>query len=490
MPKRYCVRLPLLVRNPPIGGWMNPQEVLDFAQKNGARQFDLRFTDIPSLQHHISYPIGELSVSSFEDGFGMDGSSIRGWAAINESDMLLIPDPTTAFMDPFAETPTLVMIGDVIDPITKQHYERDPRWIAKKAEKFLENSGVGDAAYFGAEAEFFIFDNVRSDQNQHSGFYFIDADEGRWNSGREKDNLGYRPRYKEGYFPVPPTDHYQDLRSEMVQTMIKVGLNIECHHHEVATGGQAEIDQRFDSLVKSADNMMTYKYVVRNVANQYGKTVTFMPKPLFQDNGSGMHTHQSIWKGGKPLFAGDNYAGLSQLALWYIGGLLKHARALSAIIAPTTNSYKRLVPGYEAPVNLAYSRRNRSAAVRIPMYSASPKAKRVEFRPPDPSANPYLAFAAMLMAGLDGVQNKMNPGDPLDKDIYDLSPEEMKNVPSMPASLEEALDCLENDHDFMMKGDVFTEELIETFIDYKRKNEADAIRLRPHPYEFALYYDI
>jgi glutamine synthetase len=469
---------------------MNPQEVLEYAKNNGALQLDLRFTDIPSLQHHVSYPIGELTESSFEEGFGMDGSSIRGWAAINESDMLLVPDPSTALMDPFAETATLVMLGDVIDPITKQHYERDPRWIAKKAEMYLKNSGAGDTAFFGAEAEFFIFDNIRFDQNQHSGFYFIDAEEGRWNSGREKDNLGYRPRYKEGYFPVPPTDHYQDLRSEMVQTMIQCGLHIECHHHEVATGGQCEIDQRFDTLVKSADNMMLYKYIIRNVANQYGKTATFMPKPLFADNGSGMHTHQSIWKEGKPLFAGDCYAGMSQMALWYIGGLLKHARALSAMIAPTTNSYKRLVPGYEAPVNLAYSRRNRSAACRIPMYSASPKAKRVEFRPPDPAANPYLAFAAMLMAGLDGVANKTDPGEPLDKDIYDLSPEEMRNVPSMPASLEEALSCLEDDHGFLMKGDVFTEELIETFIDYKRKNEADAIRLRPHPYEFALYYDV
>ena len=469
---------------------MSPQEVLDFAKKNDARQLDVRFTDIPGLQHHVSYPISELGVDSFEDGFGMDGSSIRGWAAINESDMLLIPDPNTAFMDPFTEVPTMVITGDVRDPITKQNYERDPRWIAKKAELFLKNSGIGDTAFFGAEAEFFIFDNIRFDQNAHCGFYFIDSEEGRWNSGREKDNLGYRPRYKEGYFPVPPTDHYQDLRSEMVETMIKCGLHIECHHHEVATAGQAEIDQRFDTLVKSADNMMIYKYVIRNTAAQYGKTVTFMPKPLFGDNGSGMHTHQSLWKDGVPLFAGDGYAGFSQMGLYYIGGLLKHARALSAIIAPTTNSYKRLVPGYEAPVNLAYSRRNRSAACRIPMYSASPKAKRVEFRPPDTSANPYLAFAAMLMAGLDGVINKIEPGEPLDKDIYDLSPEEMKAVPSMPSSLEEALSCLEEDHAFILKGDVFTEELIETFIDYKRKNEADAVRLRPHPYEFALYYDI
>jgi glutamine synthetase len=469
---------------------MTPKEVLEFAKKNDAKQVDVRFTDLPGLLHHVSYPIHELELENFEEGYGFDGSSIRGWAVINESDMLLIPDPDTVYMDPFAKTPTLVMLANVVDPITRQHYERDPRWIARKAEMFLNSSGIADTAYFGAEAEFFIFDNIRFDQNEHSGFYFIDAEEGRWNSGREENNLGYRPRYKEGYFPVPPTDHYQDLRSEMVQTMLKCGLNIECHHHEVATGGQAEIDQRFDTMVKSADNMMLYKYVVRNVAHQNGKTVTFMPKPLFGDNGSGMHVHQSLWKAGKPLFAGDGYAGVSQLALWYIGGLLKHARSLSAIIAPTTNSYKRLVPGYEAPVNLAYSRRNRSAACRIPMYSASPKAKRVEFRPPDPSCNPYLAFAAMTMAGLDGILNKIDPGEPLDKDIYDLSPEEMKSVPSMPGSLEEALTCMENDHAFLLKGDVFTEELLETFIDYKRKNEADAIRLRPHPYEFALYYDI
>src|ERR1700746_2356428 len=469
---------------------MTPQEVLEYAKKNGLKQLDLRFCDISGLQHHVSYPITELSEDSFQEGFGMDGSSIRGWAAINESDMLLIPDPTTAFTDPFYEIPTLVMTCDVIDPITRQSYNRDPRWIARKAELYLKNSGVGDTAYFGAEAEFFIFDNIRFDQNQHSGFYFIDAEEGRWNSGRKENNLGYRPRYKEGYFPVPPTDHYQDLRSEMVQTMEKCGLHIECHHHEVATGGQCEIDQRFDKLVKSADNMMLYKYICRNVADQYGKTVTFMPKPIFADNGSGMHCHQSLWKDGKPLFAGDQYAGLSQTALWYIGGLLRHARALSAIIAPTTNSYKHLVPGYEAPVNLAYSRRNRSAACRIPMYSASPKAKRVEFRPPDPSSNPYLAFAAMVMAGIDGVLNKINPGEPLDKDIYDLGPEELAKVPSMPGSLEDALDALERDHAFLLKGDVFTEELLSTYVEYKRAKEVNAVRLRPHPYEFALYYDV
>jgi glutamine synthetase len=469
---------------------MTPKSVLELAARSEARQVDVRFADIPGLSHHISYPISELDEDKFHEGFGIDGSSIRGWAAINESDMLLIPDPATAYMDPFRETPTLVMNGNVIDPLTKQHYERDPRWIATKAERYLASTGIADTAYFGAEAEFFIFDSVRFDSSAHSGFYFIDAEEGRWNSGREGQNLGYRPRHKEGYFPVPPTDHYMDLRTEMVETMIKCGLKIECHHHEVASGGQCEIDQRFDTLVKSADNMMLYKYVVRNVAYRKGKSVTFMPKPIFGDNGSGMHCHQSLWKESQPLFAGELYAGLSETALYYIGGLLKHARALSAIIAPTTNSYKRLVPGYEAPVNLAYSRRNRSAAVRIPMYSADPKAKRVEFRPPDPSANPYLAFAAMLMAGLDGIQNRIDPGESLDKDIYDLSPEEMKAVASMPASLDEALTCLEEGHSFLLKGDVFTEDLIETFIAYKRLKEADEVRLRPHPYEFALYYDI
>ena len=450
----------------------------------------MRFTDLPGLWHHVSYPIAQLSEASFEEGFGMDGSSIRGWAAIHESDMLLIPDASKYILDPFTEIPTLVMVCDVIDPVTKQRYDRDPRYIAKKAEMYLASTGLADTAYFGAEAEFFIFDNVRFDQNEHEGFYFIDAEEGRWNSGRVENNLGYRPRYKEGYFPVAPTDHYQDLRTEMAMTMQNCGLVVECHHHEVATGGQTEIDLKFDSLIKSADGMMLYKYIVKNVANQYGKTVTFMPKPLFQDNGSGMHTHQSLWKEGKPLFAGDGYAGLSQMALWYIGGLIKHGPALSAIIAPTTNSYKRLVPGFEAPVNLAYSRRNRSAACRIPMYSASPKAKRVEFRPPDPSCNPYLAFAAMLMAGLDGIENKIDPGQPLDKDIYDLPPEELAQVPSMPGSLENALDALARDYQFLLKGDVFTEEMLNTYIDYKREKEVNAMRLRPHPYEFQMYYDI
>src|ERR1700742_4355875 len=468
---------------------MTPTEALQMAKDNVARQVDIRFADIPGLQHHISYPMSEVSEASFTEGFGIDGSSIRGWAAINESDMLLIPDAATAFMDPFMETPTLVMLGDIRDPLTRQNYERDPRWIARKAELFLKNSGSGDTAFFGAEAEFFIFDNVSFDQNQHSGFYFIDAEEGRWNSGREKDNLGYRPRYKEGYFPVPPTDHYQDLRAEMVETMIRCGIHIECHHHEVATGGQCEIDQRFDTLVKSADNMMTYKYVIKNVANQYGKTVTFMPKPLFGDNGSGMHTHQSLWKGGKPLFAGDGYAGLSQMALWYIGGILKHARALTAFTNPTTNSYKRLVPGFEAPVNLAYSARNRSAAIRIPTYSPNPKAKRVEFRTPDPAANPYIAFSALLLAGLDGIQSRIDPGDPLDKNLYELPPEELANVPSVPDSLLGAIKALEADHSFLLKGDVFNADFVANWIEMKQK-EYDALRLRPHPYEFAMYYDV
>src|ERR1041385_575587 len=454
--------------------------VLEFAKTSGAKILDLRFTDLPGLWQHVSYPINQLTEDSFEEGFGMDGSSIRGWAAINESDMLLIPDPSTYMMDPFTEVPTLVMTCDVIDPVTKQRYDRDPRYISKKAEMYLMSTGLADTAYFGAEAEFFIFDNVRFDQREQHGFYFIDAEEGRWNSGRVENNQGYRPRYKEGYCPVPPTDHYQDLRSEMVMTMQNCGLEVECHHHEVATGGQTEIDLKFDSLVRSADHMMLYKYIVKNVANQYGKTVTFMPKPIYGDNGSGMHTHQSLWKGGKPLFAGDGYAGISQTALWYIGGLIKHRPALSGITAATTNSYKRLVPGFEAPVNLAYSRRNRSAACRIPMYSASPKAKRVEFRPPDPSCNTYLAFAAMLMAGLDGVENKIDPGQPLDKDIYDLGPEELANVPSLPGSLEEALISLERDHDFLLKGDVFSEQLIETWIDYKLKNEVKPVNMGPH----------
>ncbi|MGH9476545.1 MAG: type I glutamate--ammonia ligase [Terriglobales bacterium] len=467
-----------------------PKEILEFCKKSEVKMVDVRFTDLPGLWHHITFPVAQLSEASFEDGFGMDGSSIRGWAAIHESDMLLTPDPSWTMLDPFCTETTLVLIGNISDPLTRQHYERDPRYIAQKAEAYLNSTGIADQAFFGAEAEFFIFDNIRFDQREQHGFYFIDAEEGRWNSGREQDNLGYRPRVKEGYFPVPPTDHYQDLRTEMVMKLQGAGLAVECHHHEVAAAGQAEIDLRYDTLLKSADHMMEYKYIVRNVANEFGKTVTFMPKPVFGDNGSGMHVHQSLWKGGKPLFAGDGYAGLAPMALHYIGGLLRHAPALAALMAPTTNSYKRLVPGYEAPVNLAYSRRNRSAAVRIPMYSSSPKAKRIEFRPPDPACNPYLCFSALLLAGLDGIENRTDPGEPLDRDIYDLKPEELKNVPSLPGSLEAALDALEADHEFLLKGEVFTEEVIHTWIDYKRKNEVDAVRLRPHPYEFQLYYDI
>ena len=470
---------------------MTPREVLEFAKKNNAVMVDLKFMDFPGLWQHFSIPIEALDESSFEEGIGFDGSSIRGWQAIHHSDMLVIPDPTTAFMDPFTEQPTLSMICNVVDPITREQYTRDPRYVAQKAEAYLRATKIADTVYMGPEAEFFVLDDIRFDQNEHSGYYFVDSIEGRWNSGREEGpNLGYKPRYKEGYFPTPPMDTLQNIRTEMVLTMQQIGISVECHHHEVATGGQCEIDMRFDTLTRMADKLLMYKYVVKNVARRHGKTATFMPKPIFGDNGSGMHTHQSLWKDGKPLFAGDGYAGLSQLALYYIGGILKHAPALAALVSPTTNSYRRLVPGFEAPVNLAYSSRNRSAAVRIPMYSPSPKSKRIEVRFPDPSCNPYLAFAAMLMAGLDGIENKIDPGEPLDRDIYDMKPEELENIPSLPGSLEEALDALEKDHEFLLKGGVFTEDVIETWITYKREREVDAIRLRPHPYEFALYFDI
>jgi glutamine synthetase len=470
---------------------MTPKDVLEMAKKNKAVMFDMKFMDFPGLWQHFSCPIDELTADVFTDGLGFDGSSIRGWKSIHTSDMLVVPDADTAVMDPFTQYPTLSLICNVVDPITKEKYTRDPRYIAQKAENYLKSTKIADTAYFGPEAEFFIFDDVMFDQTPNSGYYFVDSVEGIWNSGREEGpNLGYKPRHKEGYFPVPPTDSQEDIRTEMVLEMQKVGIYIERQHHEVATAGQAEIDMRFKSMVKMADDLMYFKYIIKNVAKRNGKTVTFMPKPLFGDNGSGMHTHQSLWKGGKPLFAGNEYAGLSKMALWYIGGILKHAPALAALTNPTTNSYKRLVPGFEAPVNLAYSGRNRSASIRIPMYSPSPKAKRVEVRFPDPSCNGYMAFAAMLMAGLDGIENKIDPGAPLDKDIYDLSPEELANVPSMPGSLEDALDNLENDHEFLMKGDVFTKDAIETWISYKRTREVDALRLRPHPYEFFLYYDI
>ena len=469
---------------------MDPKGVLEFAAKNNAKILDLRFVDLPGIWQHVSFPIQELDEDSFKDGFGFDASSIRGWAAIHESDMLLVPDPNTAFMDAFRDAPTLVMIGDAVDPPTRKPYARDPRAVAKRAETYLGATGIGDQAFFGAEAEFYIFDNVRFDSAPEHGFYFIDAEEGRWNTGRAEHNLGFRPRVKEGYFPVPPTDHYQDLRTEMVEHLQAAGVQVECHHHEVGGAGQAEIDMRFDTLVRSADNMMKYKYIVRNTAYQFGKSVTFMPKPLFGDNGSGMHTHQSLWSKGKPLFAGNGYAGLSEIALYYAGGLLKHASAIVGFAAPTTNSYKRLVPGYEAPVNLAYSKRNRSAAVPIPVYSESPKAKRLEFRPPDPSCNPYLTFAAMLMAGLDGIKNKIHPGEPLDKDLYELEPEEAAKVPSVPGSLDAALEALEADHKFLLEGGVFTKDFIDLWVEYKQKNEIDPVRMRPHPHEFHLYYDI
>ncbi len=468
------------------------KEVMALAKDRGAVMVDLKFMDFVGLWQHFTIPINELNEAVFEEGLGFDGSSIRGWQEIHASDMLVIPDATTAVMDPFMKDPTLSLICNIFDPITKEAYSRDPRNIALKAEKYLKATGIADTAYFGPEAEFFIFDEVRYDTSNHQAFYKIDSVEGAWNSGREEEggNKGYKTRYKEGYFPVAPMDSMQDLRTEMCRVMADVGIQVERQHHEVATAGQAEIDIRFGPLVGCADQLMWFKYIIKNVAWRHGKTVTFMPKPLYGDNGSGMHTHQSLWKNGKPLFAGDGYAGLSDMALWYIGGILKHARALAALCNPTTNSYKRLVPGFEAPVNLAYSSRNRSAAIRIPMYSASPKAKRLEFRSPDPSCNPYLAFAAMLMAGLDGIENKIDPGEPLDKDIYSLSPEELKDVPKMPGSLDEALDCLRKDHKFLLKGDVFTEDVIQTWIEYKTAKEVNPVRLRPHPMEFALYFDI
>jgi glutamine synthetase len=470
---------------------MTPKEVLEFAKKNKAKVVDLRFLDFPGLWQHFTVPMSELKESSFEDGFGFDGSSIRGWQEIHHSDMLVVPDATTAKMSPFFKAPTLVLIGNIVDPVTREQYTRDPRFIAQKAEAYLKNTGVGDTAYFGPEAEFFIFDDIRFASETNHAFYAIDSIEGIWNSGREEcPNLGYKPRHKEGYFPVPPMDKFQDIRTEMLLTLEQLGIDVECQHHEVATAGQAEIDMVFKPLLQMGDQLMWYKYVLKNVANKYGHTLTFMPKPLFDDNGTGMHTHTSIWKEGKPLFAGDKYAGLSDIALWAIGGLLKHGPAICAFTNPITNSYKRLVPGFEAPVNLAYSSRNRSAAVRIPMYSPSPKAKRLEFRPPDPSCNGYMAFSAMLMAMLDGIDNTMDPGDPLDKDIYDLPPEELAKVPSTPGSLEEALENLKNDHEFLLKGDVFTKDVIDMWINYKIENEINPVRLRPHPHEFFLYFDI
>jgi glutamine synthetase len=467
-----------------------PQEVISYAKEQEAVVLDVRFLDLPGTWQHFTVPISSLTEDIFEEGFGFDGSSIRGWKAIDESDMIVIPDPNTIFMDPFTAEKTLNIVGNIFDPITKERYSRDPRSIAAKAEAYLRSTGIADDAYFGPEAEFFIFDDIRYEQTENGAFYAIDSAEGAWNSGREEyPNLGYKPRFKEGYFPVPPTDSHQDLRTEMMLELIKLGLKVETQHHEVATAGQAEIDLKFDTLMSMADDLLVYKYVIRMVAKRHNKTVTFMPKPIYNDNGSGMHVHMSLWNGQTPLFAGNAYAGLSDIAMHYIGGILKHAPALLAFSNPTTNSYKRLVPGFEAPVNLAYSQRNRSAAVRIPMYSHSPKAKRLEFRCPDPTCNPYLTFAALLMAGLDGIENKIDPGEPLDKNIYDLPPEELAEISKTPATLAEALTALEQDHEFLLKGDVFTEDVIRTWIDFKRTNEIAELAQRPHPYEFHLYYD-
>jgi len=469
---------------------MTPKEFFAFMKKNKAEMMDMKFVDLLGTWQHCTFPIEALSEKTFTEGLGFDGSSIRGWQGIHVSDMLAMPDPSTAVLDPFFAKPTVSVIANIVDPVTKSDYTRDPRHVARKAEAYLKKTRIADTAYFGPEPEFFIFDEVRYEQNQHTGMYKIDSVEGAWNTARfEEPNLGYKPSFKGGYFPVSPTDTYQDLRGEMAEEMKKVGIGVEAHHHEVATAGQSEIDIRFAPLLEISDQMMWYKYIVKNVARRHGKTVTFMPKPVFEDNGSGMHTHFSLWKGRKPLFAGKGYAGLSSLALHAIGGILKHAPAILAFAAPTTNSYRRLVPGFEAPVNLCLSARNRSASCRIPMYSPSPKAKRVEFRCPDPSCNPYLTFAAMLMAALDGIKNKLDPGEPLDRDIYEMTPEELAETPKTPGSLEEAIRALEEDHEFLLAGGVFTEDLIEAWISWKRDKEINPIRLRPVPYEFHLYYD-
>ena len=470
-----------------------PKEVIAFAREQGLKIVDFKFVDLPGTWQHFSAALDELTEDLFAEGIGFDGSSIRGFQAIHESDMILMPDPATAVVDPACSVPTLSLTCDVYDPLTRQPYTRDPRYIAQKAEAYLRKTGIADTSYWGPEAEFFVFDHVRYDQTQYSALYEIDSREGIWNSGTNSGpNLGHRPRWKEGYFPVAPADTLQDLRSEIVLKLAEAGVPVEVHHHEVATAGQCEIDMRFDTLVNMADHLMMYKYIIKNVALAHGKTATFMPKPLWGDNGSGMHVHQSLWKDGAPLVADKSgYAGLSQLAKYYIGGLLKHAPALMALVAPTVNSYHRLVPGFEAPVNLVYSRRNRSAAVRIPMYSDSPKAKRIEFRCPDPSCNPYLAFAAMLMAGIDGIQNKMDPGEPADYDLFEAhGPNGHGPVKQVPGSLPEALAALEADRHFLLAGGVFTEDVLSTWVEMKRTKEIDPMRLRPHPYEFYLYYDV
>jgi glutamine synthetase len=478
---------------------VKPEEISKYIKEKGIQFVDLKFNDLPGMWQHFTITPGELSDDIWKDGIGFDGSSIRGFQAINESDMLLMPDASTAVDDPILKVPTLSIICDVFDPMTKKPYSRDPRYIARKAEEYLKSTGLADTSYWGPEMEFFIFDNVQFEQNEHTAYYNVDSVEGSWNTARDENvdsdgnphNLGYKPRYKEGYFPVPPHDSLQDLRSTIVNTMMKAGVYIEVHHHEVATAGQCEIDMRYTTMVKMADQMQWFKYIVKNVCKENGRVATFMPKPLFKDNGSGMHVHQSLFKEGKNVFFDKKgYALISQTAKYYIGGLLKHADALMAICAPTTNSYKRLVPGYEAPVNLVYSARNRSASVRIPMYNENPKAKRLEFRCPDNTANGYLCLAAMLMAGLDGIQNKIDPGAPHDMNLYDLPKEEAVKIRQVPGSLDRALDALEKDHDFLMRGDVFTSDVIDVWLDYKRTQEVDAVRLRPHPYEFHLYFDI
>lgn len=470
---------------------MTPKEVLAQCRANDIKAVDLRFTDFVGSWAHTTVPVSVLDLDSFDNGIGFDGSSIRGWQQISESDMLLMPQSETAFVDPFAQLPTLSMVCNVADPITHENYSRDPRFVARKAAAYLSRTGIADAAYFGPEAEFFIFDDVRFDQRAESAYYYIDSCEAQWNRGRdESPNLGNKVRHQRGYLRCPPVDQLMDLRNEMMQTLIESGLQVECQHHEVASAGQSEIDLKYDSLVPMADKLVMYKYIVKNVAYRHQKSATFMPKPILGDSGSGMHIHLSLWKDDQPLFAGDGYAGLSQVAMFAMGGILKHAPALLAFTNPTTNSYKRLVPGYEAPINLAYSQRNRSAACRIPMYSNDPVTKRIEFRCPDGTCNPYYAFSAILMAAIDGIENKIDPGQPLDKDIYDLPPEELKNVPQTAQALSQSLDALEADHEFLMRGDVFTSDVIETWIRYKRENEVEPMRRRPHPYEFCMYYNM
>ena len=470
---------------------MKVSEVLEFAKKNEVKFVDLKFCDMPGQWQHTTIPAQRLNEALFEDGIAFDGSSIRGFQPIDASDMLMIPDASTAQLDPFYANSTISFVCSIFDPITKQPYGRDPRQIARKAEAYVKQTGLADTIYMGPEAEFFVFDDVRFDHSKpNEGYYYLDSAEGAWNSGREEfPNLGYKTRHKEGYFPVPPTDTLGNLRQEMMLELMKSGIEVEVGHHEVASGGQCEIGVKFNKLVDVADQLLWFKYIIKNVARRNGKTVTFMPKPIFGDNGSGMHVHQSLWKEGKPLFGGDGYAGLSQMALYYIGGIIKHAGALAALTNPTTNSYRRLVPGFEAPVNLAYSSRNRSASVRIPITGPSPKTRRIEVRFPDPSCNPYLAFSAMLMAGLDGIQNKIDPGDPMDKDIYALSPEELKDIPHMPGSLEEALLALKKDSEFLLRGDMFTKDSLGEWVDYKRSKELNPVRMRPTPHEFFLYYD-